>query len=80
MNRTTILLPEELKEESVRVAREHGISFGELVRRVLEEAVTRRKKKQPLSEDTLFADGTVYTGKAVQDLSLRHDDYLYGDR
>ena len=30
--------------------------------------------------DPLFADEEVFTGEAPEDLSLKHDDYLYGDR
>lgn len=30
--------------------------------------------------DPLFADEAVFDGEAPEDLSLRHDDYLYGDR
>lgn len=74
MNRTTILLPAELRAKASAHARQKGISLGELIRRSLEAAVSRR----PAGGDMLLADRAVYSGDAPADLSERHDDHLYG--
>ncbi len=75
MNRTTIMLPEELKRQAQERAAAAGISFGELVRRSLTNTVS----KPPLerTEDPLFADSGTFLGQAPSDLSEEHDLYLY---
>lgn len=77
MNRTTIMLPEELKRQAQERAMATGISFGELVRRSLTDTVSAPPPQR--TEDPLFADSGVYLGEAPSDLSKEHDQYLYAD-
>ena len=74
MNRTTILLPAELQAKASAHARQKGISLGELIRRSLEAAVSRR----PAGGDILLSDRAVHAGDAPADLAARHDEHLYG--
>ena len=80
-DRTTIVLPPLLKQRAVASAREQGISFGEFVRRALENTLTasarrvsRKKTGDPFWDNLKFYDG----GPA--DMAARHDDYLYGGK
>jgi plasmid stability protein len=75
MNRTTIMLPEELKHRAQERAAAAGISFGELVRRSLAATVSTPPLER--TEDPLFADSGAYLGQAPSDLSEEHDQYLY---
>ena len=77
MNRTTIMLPEELKRQAQERAMATGISFGELVRRSLTATVSTPPPER--REDPLFADSGIYLGEAPADLSKDHDGYLYAD-
>lgn len=78
MLRTTIMIPEELKRRAEKRARRAGSSFGGLVRSSLEAAL--REPPAAPGEDSLFADAAVSRGRGPRDLSLRHDDFLYGDK
>ena len=77
VHRTTIMLPDELRRRAVLVAREEGISMGELIRRSLLESL--REREAPAEEDPLFADGVVFAEEAPSDLAAEHDRYLYED-
>lgn len=75
MQRTTLVLPPNLKARVMARARAHNISFGEFVRRSLEKSL-----EQPITKDDSFwADKGVYKGYTPANLSQCHDDYLYGD-
>jgi hypothetical protein len=76
MIRTSLMLPADLKARATRTAREHGISFGELVRRSLRAAVDAPATAY---DDPVFADEAVFDGPAPTDLAAEHDGYLYGD-
>lgn len=69
------MLPEDLKRRAQALARRRGVSFGELVRGSLE--ATLRGDAGEVAEDTLFSDSAVYDGAVPEDLSERHDRYLY---
>jgi predicted transcriptional regulator len=60
VNRTTIRLPQNLKARAIRLAREQGISLGELIRQSLASQLNRSERQATL--DTLFADKAVYPG------------------
>jgi len=79
MKRTTIMLPDDLKAQAHHRARGMGISLGELIREAL-EAILGHSDDKNLSEDPLFSDDAVYEGKAPEDLSQNHDQYLYGEK
>ena len=76
MQRTTIMLPRDLKQRAAREARACGISLGELIR----EAVSRllRSERDAAGEDPLIGDTAVYDGPGPDDTAERHDDLLYG--
>jgi hypothetical protein len=80
-DRTTVVLPGPLKQRAVARAGEQGISFGEVVRRAVEHMLTspprgRGRKKT----GDLFWDNLRFYKSGTADLSLRHDDYLYGGK
>ena len=74
------MLPPRLKEMALDRARAEGVSFGELLRRALEAAVSAPRRKRRATDDPLLADTAVYRGPAPADISTRHDAYLYGGR
>ena len=85
-DRTTIVMPEPLKQRAIIRARERGISFGEFVRRAVEKDLAPApQKKKPLNlkgkktGDPFWDNLVVYTDNGPTDVSVRHDDYLYGD-
>jgi Arc/MetJ-type ribon-helix-helix transcriptional regulator len=82
MNRTTVVLPDNLKAQAMKTAQAKGISFGELVREAIEkllatsgEDASQRSRRQAIAAMLQFAE-TAPAGPA--DLSERLDDYLYG--
>jgi hypothetical protein len=77
MKRTTIMLPSGLKERAQRAARERGISFGQLLREAVEDALSEDATMRPFT-DPLFADAAVFEGDSPADLSVAHDAHLYG--
>ena len=77
MNRTSILIPPDLRNRADRMARQLGISFGELVRRALGEMLDRPGTLR--TGDAFLAEGPVYDGPGPSDTSVHHDDYLYGE-
>ncbi len=78
MERTTILLPRDLKARSQIRAKGQGISLGQFVRESV-KAMLARTAEEPSASDPLFADDAVYLGQTPSDLALRHDRYLYGE-
>jgi hypothetical protein len=77
MQRTTIMLPVDLKQRASTLATRLGISLGELIRQSLEAAL--RGNAGEVREDPLFTDQAVYRGPVPANLSADHDDFLYGE-
>lgn len=79
--RTTVVLPGPLKQRAVNRAREQGISFGEFVRRAVENMLTAppRGRSRKKTGDPFWDNLKVYDG-GPSDLAARHDDYLYGGK
>ncbi len=77
MNRTTVMLPGDLKLKAKKTAENMGISLGELIRLSLKIQVG--KKTDILQDDPFISDNAVFSGDIPKDLSLNHDRYLYGD-
>ena len=78
MHRTTILLPEKLKRSVNKKAHALGLSLGEFVRKSLELSL-----KNDLSDsknDPFVKDKNFYSKKIKHDVSLKHDDYIYGKK
>jgi hypothetical protein len=65
MQRTTILLPEDLHRK--------GISLSELIRKQLTDCV----QPEPTAKPAFFSRQP-WTGNGADDVAARHDDYLYG--
>jgi hypothetical protein len=71
------MLPDDLKTRASRIARESGMSLGEIIRESLENWLKCRKS--PAAGDSLFHDIPVYEGSVPEDYSINHDKYLYGE-
>lgn len=76
MQRTTIMLPNELRARAQRRASELGMSLGQFIR---ESLTARLSRVENQTEDPLFEDSAVFEGDAGKDLARNHDRYLYGD-
>ncbi len=79
MDRTTIMLPPELKIRAFNQAKKKGMSLGQFIREALESSLNTESKKKP-SHDSLFLDDAVFRGRTPEDLSTEHDEYLYGEK
>ena len=78
MDRTTLMLPSELKARAQKRAQDLGISLGQLVRQALELELGKEGADRQ-SADPLFADEAVWSGRAPADLAANHDRYLYDE-
>jgi len=76
--RTTVVFPAGLKKRAVAEARHQRISFGELLRRSLEQTLSQPRKR-PKGRDPLWDNVPVYDGPVPADLSSNHDKYLYDE-
>lgn len=76
MHRTTIMLPEELRNRAMKKAAEMGVSLGELIRDSLDRLL--RPSEHSAGDDPLFSDDAVFTGESPEDLAAEHDRHLYG--
>jgi hypothetical protein len=77
MERTTIMLPHELKIQALKRANIMGISLGQLIRDSLTRSIDTLQDSTPI-DDPLFSDTATYERQTPADLSLNHDNYLYG--
>jgi len=80
MQRTTVVIPPRLKQMAAARARSAGVSFGEFVRRALERAVSEDSTRRRGQSDPFLDDSGLFSGDIPEDLSRRHDFYLYGDK
>jgi hypothetical protein len=78
MNRTSIMLPSDLKAQAMDQAHKSGLSLGEYIRKALKKMLLEAKKKKSI--DPFFEDKATFRGSSPSDLAARHDDYLYGDK
>ena len=72
MQRTTILLPEDLHRKAAKEAQIQGISLSELIRQRLADCV---ESKQP--SKAAFFSRQPWSGSGADDMAAKHDDYLY---
>ena len=77
MKRTTVMIPEDLKNRASKRAISTGISLGGFIRESLERAL--RADIAEMHDDPFLTDNTVYEGNTEVDLAQNHDKYLYGD-
>jgi hypothetical protein len=82
MNRTTIVLPDDIKAAALKRAQAEGVSFGSLVREALgkllrepSQNAARRSRRQAVAALLEFGH---HAPAGPTDLSERLDDYLYG--
>jgi hypothetical protein len=73
MRRTTIILPPKLKRDAARLARERGLSLGELIRDSLAQ---RLVAEGPPNRDALFADHFTFRDDGPADVASNLDKYL----
>lgn len=77
MERTTVMMPADLKERAIYKAQKLKISFGELVRKSLEIFIDNERLY--LKDDPFIADKEIYCKVVKNDLSKNHDIYIYGE-
>ncbi len=77
MKRTTVMIPDDLKNRASRRASSVGISLGGFIRESLERAL--RADTTVMNDDPFLTDNAVYEGSTEVDLAQNHDKYLYGD-
>jgi hypothetical protein len=78
MDRTTIMLPTELKIMASNQAKKERISLGQFIREALKKSLDSENRKST-DDDPLFLDNTVFDGTTPEDLASNHDGYLYGN-
>ena len=78
MDRTTIMLPPDLKIRASNQAKKEKISLGQFIREALRQSLDSGNRK-PTDDDPLFLDTAVFDGATPENLASSHDDYLYGD-
>ncbi|MFH0844616.1 MAG: CopG family transcriptional regulator [Pseudomonadota bacterium] len=79
MDRTTIMLPPDLKIRASNQAKKRGMSLGRFIRDALENSLDNENSERNAA-DALFLDSAVFEGKTPKDLSSNHDKYLYGEK
>ena len=78
MDRTTIMLPPELKTRASNQAKKMRISLGEYIREALKKSLEIENRHEA-DDDSLFLDNAVFDGTTPEDLASDHDGYLYGE-
>lgn len=73
MDRTTIMLPHDLKTIASKMADTRGVSLGELIR----EALARMCTNYAAKKDPFFSDNTYFEGDVPAAIGKLHDNYLY---
>jgi hypothetical protein len=79
MERTTIMLPHQLKILALEQANKKGISLGQFIREAIQKSLDSHINDD-VFDDPLFTDDAVYTGKTPADLAKNHDVYLYSEQ
>lgn len=78
MDRTTIMLPPELKTRAANHAKKKGISLGQYIRLALQRSL-EVKHGHGDDNDSLFLDTAIFEATTPHDLASDHDAYLYSD-
>ena len=80
MNKTTILLPEDLKRRASALAKKRGTTLSAFIRKQLERSVEQDEANVgSRKEDPLFSNWNPSDADLPSDLSANHDRYLYGE-
>lgn len=72
MSRTTIMAPDALLDELRAIAKQEGVSLGEVIRQGLEWRARTRRRRIP------SFIGAVASGDGPHDTASRHEEILYG--
>lgn len=78
MQRTTIMLPEGLKQRAEQKSTEMHISLGEFLRKAAEDFLERQERKW--AEDPLAGDSYTISAPAPVMVSENVDRYIYGKK
>lgn len=78
MDRTTIMLPPELKTRASNQAKKMRISLSQYIREALQKSLDMESRPET-DDDPLFLDNAVFDGTTPENLASNHDRYLYGD-
>jgi len=79
MDRTTIMLPPELKTRASNQAKKMRISLGQYIREALQKSLDMENRPEA-NDDSFFLDNAVFNGPTPENLASDHDEYLYGDK
>jgi hypothetical protein len=71
MSRTTIMAPDDLLDQLRVIAKEEGVSLGEVIR----EALTLRARLGRSRPPSFI--GAIATGEPGHDTAFRHEEILY---
>jgi hypothetical protein len=75
MHRTSLMLPEALQRRAAKLARQRGISLGQLIRQCLSREA--ELDQQTATTDPFWNAPETFRSRR-HDLSVGHDDELYG--
>lgn len=79
MDRTTIMLPPELKSQAVNQAKKMRISLGQYIRLALKNSL-KRESGPEYEDDPFMQDSAIFQGRIPENGSASHDEYLYGGK
>lgn len=80
MQRTSLMLPTELKTRAASRARRAGISFGRFVRTSIEEKLNRTSDDVVASgRDPFFAFDAIVVTDGPNDMARNHDAHLHDE-
>jgi hypothetical protein len=78
MDRTTIMLPNDLKIRASNEANKRHMSLGQFIREALKKSLNSSDGNASAS-DPFLCDNVAFNDEIPEDLSIDHDKYLYGD-
>src|SRR5437899_714912 len=85
MTRTTIMLPENIKQQAIAQAQKMNISFADFVRQAIADKLPRRgqgalrlKRRRHDSLFRLLDQPAMIIKGRISDIVAKHDEYLYG--
>ncbi len=84
MEQVTLKIPDNYTDKLKFFAQCQNQTIEEVIMDIICKAVETGKNDMSRENDCqmadpLFADDEVFAGEAPEDLSLKHDDYLYGE-
>lgn len=85
MEQVTLKIPDNYSNKLKLFAQCQNQTIEEVIMDIIHKAVETAKidmtsENDCQKADPLFADDEVFAGEVPDDLSLKHDDYLYGEK